>query len=614
MVSRNSLVAVSQFYLGKHLEKESRDMFITSESSSDIRARLQEAMTYCARDVFATYQVFCKVFPRFREKCPHPVSLSGILQMGSMFLPVTKEWENFVDSCQSSVDRLSNQIEVVLQKLALEALHNYIDTSKAVTWNGQPADKTFPLSSYLPETISLNTDQISENPWISQLDWSLNPLRITKSGIPHKNQRLPNYPSWFVELWDSKANKIVITSKKRVTPLLLELKWHGHPLIFSATHKWCFMVKKHDLIDEEWVGFPRVEFPDDSEDGTKFKKFVDKEYYFYKLPHKDGFKGNTGNPFSNFFSAFFKNKSLDSPFSVTQHALDLQVMASYWNASSDRIRSQMVVWQRDSNLGLPPRNHLRTAELKSGGGLQEEIGIILPKTKVMGTITRRAVEPTWMTASNAKKSRIGSDIKRHVKAPPGYAIIGADVDSEELWISSAMGDSQFGMHGSTALGWMTLQGTKADGTDLHSVTADILGISRGDAKQFNYARIYGAGIGFAASLLSQHNAAMSTKDANAKAAELYIKTKGRKCAEDPPITSAPKPFWMGGRESFMFNSLEMIALSNDPRTPILDCQIPSGLMRLNCDNNVSFLSLLIQRPHSLDANMINKFLVCPKQN
>ena len=36
--------------------------------------------------------------------------------------------------------------------------------------------------------------------------------------------------------------------------------------------------------------------------------------------------------------------------------------------------------------------------------------------------------------------------------------------------------------GCTALGWMTLQGNKSDGTDLHSKTADIIGISRDQAK------------------------------------------------------------------------------------------------------------------------------------
>ena len=69
-----------------------------------------------------------------------------------------------------------------------------------------------------------------------------------------------------------------------------------------------------------------------------------------------------------------------------------------------------------------------------------------------------------------------------VKAPGGYKFVGADVDSEELWIASLFGDAEFGLHGATAIGWMTLVGTKAAGTDLHSKTAQILGISRNDAK------------------------------------------------------------------------------------------------------------------------------------
>ena len=36
--------------------------------------------------------------------------------------------------------------------------------------------------------------------------------------------------------------------------------------------------------------------------------------------------------------------------------------------------------------------------------------------------------------------------------------------------------------GCTALSWMTLQGSKAEGTDLHSKTAALLGISRDQAK------------------------------------------------------------------------------------------------------------------------------------
>ena len=36
--------------------------------------------------------------------------------------------------------------------------------------------------------------------------------------------------------------------------------------------------------------------------------------------------------------------------------------------------------------------------------------------------------------------------------------------------------------GSTAVGWMTLQGKKSEGTDLHSKTASTIGITRDQAK------------------------------------------------------------------------------------------------------------------------------------
>lgn len=35
-----------------------------------------------------------------------------------------------------------------------------------------------------------------------------------------------------------------------------------------------------------------------------------------------------------------------------------------------------------------------------------------------------------------------------VQAPPGYHVVGADVDSQELWIAAVLGEAQFaGMHG-----------------------------------------------------------------------------------------------------------------------------------------------------------------------
>lgn len=57
--------------------------------------------------------------------------------------------------------------------------------------------------------------------------------------------------------------------------------------------------------------------------------------------------------------------------------------------------SQMVVWLPRSAL---PRVVTRHPSFDEEG----HYGAILPQVVTAGTITRRAVEPTWLTASNAR--------------------------------------------------------------------------------------------------------------------------------------------------------------------------------------------------------------------
>ena len=110
----------------------------------------------------------------------------------------------------------------------------------------------------------------------------------------------------------------------------------------------------------------------------------------------------------------------------------------------------MVVWQRQGlDMGMAV-----------GDDPYSKVGIILPQVITMGTVTRRAIERTFLTASNAKKNRVGLELKSMVRAPLGDTIVGADIDTEELWISRATGDGVFGLQGATALGWITLEGTK----------------------------------------------------------------------------------------------------------------------------------------------------------
>ena len=382
----------------------------------------------------------------------------------------------------------------------------------------------------------------------------------------------PIWPKWYWDLAKPRAGaprgSIDITVRNRFAPLLLRLGWLGHPLFYSRQHGWLFRVPPDSKFTTRQQA---LEFAH-KDDHRLVDQSVNHGYKFYKLPHKDGEEANVGNPLAKTFIKFAQDGTLSGPGEVTKEALDMNAQCSYWISARDRIMKQMVVWEKqpgELGLGLPPASD---EEQKP----KEKWGIILPHVITMGTVTRRAIEKTWLTASNAKKNRVGSELKAMVRAPPGYVIVGADVDSEELWISSVMGDAQFGMHGATAIGWMTLEGTKKDGTDLHSKTASILGISRDQAKVFNYSRIYGAGMRHAVLLLQQGNAKMTAAEAQKKAEGLYASTKGKNTHKADYFE---RKFWYGGSESFVFNKLEEIAHSDAPRTPALGCGVTSALSK-----------------------------------
>ncbi|GLB35454.1 putative DNA polymerase A domain [Lyophyllum shimeji] len=423
-----------------------------------------------------------------------------------------------------------------------------------------------------------------DDPWSRQLDWNLvadgvaphttptpSPTKRTRKTPKPKPVKPPPvlWPKWY---WDAAKPKkgmppgtLDITVRNRIAPLLLRLSWLGWPLFHSREHGWTFRVPAHANFVTRQTS---LSFYDPADDALA-EASLRGGYLFYKLPHKDGEKANVGSPLGKTFIKYAQDGTLKSPGDEAKEALDMNAQCSYWMSARDRILNQMVVWQdAKAKLGF------RTP--KPEGGKKKEWGIILPQVITMGTVTRRAIEKTWLTASNAKKNRVGSELKAMVRAPEGYAIVGADVDSEELWISSCMGDAQFGLHGATAIGWMTLEGTKAAGTDLHSKTASILGISRDQAKVFNYSRIYGAGMRHAVLLLLQSNAGMLPEEAQKLAENLYASTKGKNTHR---MDIFGRKFWFGGTESFVFNKLEEIALSDKPQTPALGCGVTYALSK-----------------------------------
>jgi DNA polymerase gamma 1 len=430
----------------------------------------------------------------------------------------------------------------------------------------------------------LESNKADQDPWLRQLDWTLvdgiaeaetpSPAKLGKRSPNAKPVKPPPvlWPKWYWDLAKPKKDMdpgtLDITVRNRIAPILMRLSWMGWPLFHSREHGWTFRVPSNANFNTRATA---VTFHDPADDSLA-ESSLHGGYVFYKLPHKDGEKANVGSPLSKTFMKYAQDGILKSPGDEAKEALDMNAQCSYWISARDRIINQMVVWRSAENdMGFN-----QAVSLADKCRKENKWGIILPQVITMGTVTRRAIEKTWLTASNAKKNRVGSELKAMVRAPEGYAIVGADVDSEELWISSCMGDAQFGLHGATAIGWMTLEGTKAAGTDLHSKTAQILGISRDQAKVFNYSRIYGAGMRHAVLLLLQSNPGMLPDQAQRLAENLYASTKGKNTHRTDIFE---RKFWFGGTESFVFNKLEEIALSDKPQTPALGCGVTYALSK-----------------------------------
>jgi DNA polymerase gamma 1 len=537
----NSLRDVAKFHCNITIDKARREYFGELDRAG-ICARLDELLDYCAADVEITHRVYQKVFPLFLETCPHPVSFAALRFLAAEILPVNETWDAYLHNAEATYHQLSDDVQERLLTLA----------EKALEVKDQP-------------------DIYENDPWLNQLDWSGQEIRMVKGkkkGDPPRpaaRQKKPGMPKWYKDLFAKSDGPINLTVRTRIAPILLKLRWNDHPLVWSDKYGWTWQVPMDEVFLYSEKGLRELDMSE--EENLKLRD--DMQHRYYKVPHKDGPLARCTTPLAKGYLQYFEKGTLSSEYEYAKEALEMNASCSYWISARDRIMSQMVVYNEE----MPNAPDLVSSSVE---GREKKVGFILPQIIPMGTITRRAVENTWLTASNAKKNRVGSELKSMVRAPKGYCFVGADVDSQELWIASLIGDATFKLHGGNAVGFMTLEGTKAAGTDLHSRTASILGITRNDAKVFNYGRIYGAGLKFAATLLRQFNPGLTDSQTTKTANELYENTKGKKTTRRQ---LHERPFWRGGTESFVFNKLEDFAEQEKPRTPVLGAGITEALMR-----------------------------------
>ncbi|MES1904397.1 MAG: hypothetical protein MHPSP_000267 [Paramarteilia canceri] len=287
---------------------------------------------------------------------------------------------------------------------------------------------------------------------------------------------------------------------------------------------------------------------------------------------------NCGNPLVTDYKQYFPNQPL------AQDLIEFNERCNYWIKNRSRIKDQHVISIPRHYIDYFTKKELDIDNITDFNSYNNSVGAIIPRFWVIGTITRRAVERTWLTSSKAQKDRVGSELRSMVQSPPGFCFVGADVDSEEYWLASIIRIK----------------------TSNEFMVASDAGIDRETAKIFNYARLYGASSFFAANLLkatSTSASGFSDSDLVYKAFKMTRSTKGMKNIFGK---------YTGGTESHFFNAVEENALSPRTSTPFLNSSLNSFASRSRDFSRSNMRSLVNWVVQSSAVDFLHTLLVSIK--
>ncbi len=481
----------------------------------------------------AAYKMLSKKpFPPLWVKHASPVSLAAIHQR--LFNePLEKGVRDDImkltwDTWQPAIDRILSycaQDVIATLRCMLEMFHQlrrrYVGSP--ISWLGQ-LHMSSPLITLDPDWFGyLSRCETQYHTLITKHRLMLENLALDKMYSEDGDDRLSwrklssgknkGKPEWYVDYVKGDG----ATMSKRLTPILLGLQWDGEDI---------------EWRDTTW--YTRSGIP---------------------LPHPEGEEKNLSTPLTCDKAQTYLSYVKTGRLTTTIPALDLTQLyeelysLTNWKAFSGRCQDLRIVKRRG-------------------------VLMCVPQTVVMGTQSRRAKDSTWLVCPKTTTTKIGSEFRGMVKSPPGYSIVGADFDQEELWLASMLADQSREMLGACEYSRAILVGDKSRGTDTHSLMATRNGMKRDLAKNCNFASAYLCGEDKLATMI--HLASGRNISDSKGIAQTYLKSlKGSKI----------NGYFDGGSASAVFNAMVRLASEHGARSPILGWKIPDSLDNAHTRND-----------------------------
>lgn len=467
-------------------EKKIRNTFVDAISMEEFASNQDELVKYALNDAKITFELYSIVVLKYMQNNPSMTTLAGHFGIAAAKLPVVSDWDEWFENCEKQWETSIARQEEILGQMATEVYES---------WNEG----------------ELTDEDIKEDPWLSQLDWEAS-FKLTKAGKP--SSKWYGVPKWVrtVSAKDLVNGKPVIqgiSTKNRLSHLLLRLKWEEQPIKFFTEKGWCYM----------------------NEDSGSY----------LRIPHKDGEGVNVGGVLTKDYVEDFESGILNSDLSQAKELISLAVNVAYWTSVRSRVREQNV------ETVVTPRGN--------------KFKLIVPASVPHNTSTNRAGENLWLTVPDPKYDKIGSEIKTRVQSPKGYVFVESDFDAQEAVVASIFADSYHKVAGSTQFSHSILAGAKDDETDMHSMTAKAIGISRAVAKGCNYGMLYGCGAKTLANTIRKGNKSIPMKEAMEMGKKLIKIKKGEKA-------SRLSQTLIGGSDSYAYNEMARVANLSCPTNPL----------------------------------------------
>lgn len=201
--SLNNLADVHNLYCGSKLNKETRNLFVEG-NLMEIQESFQTVMSYCSSDITATYNVLKNLYPMFLKRFPHPVTLAGMLELGSAYLPINQHWNRYIADAEHAFEDLENESKILLARRSDQACQLMNDSkyqSDLWLWDEDWDTKEIKIKMPLKvkrqkETPAAEPQTKDENDEGDELAEKFKNLWKTAELLPKVRPLLAGYPNW----------------------------------------------------------------------------------------------------------------------------------------------------------------------------------------------------------------------------------------------------------------------------------------------------------------------------------------------------------------------------------------------------------------------------------